>query len=76
MIFFLIFFSEELEMGLLEVGLVQAISGEFTPEDVEYTLWTYAKMGSEPGERLMGLVEEREETCMNSPKQIVSTLWA
>ena len=53
-------------MELLEEGLAQAISGDFRPQNVADTLWAYAKMGREPRERLMGLMEERAEAMFTS----------
>ena len=47
-------------MGLLE-GRTEAISGELNSQEVANTLWSYAKMGRKPGERLMGLFEGRAE---------------
>jgi hypothetical protein len=47
-------------MGLLE-GRAEAISGEFKPQEVANTLWAYATLGRQPGERMMGLLEGRVE---------------
>ena len=65
-------------MELLEEGLAQAISGDFRPQNVADTLWAYAKMGREPRERLMGLLEERAETISGKfkSKHVSTTLWA
>jgi hypothetical protein len=64
-------------MGLLE-GRAEAISGEFNSQNVANTLWAYATMGRQPGERLMGMLEGRAEAISGEfkPQAVANTLWA
>jgi hypothetical protein len=39
----------------------EAISEEFNWQEVANTLWTFARMGTKPGERLMGQLEGQAE---------------
>jgi hypothetical protein len=40
----------------------EAISGEFNSQGVANTLWAFAKLGTKPGERMMGQLERRAES--------------
>jgi hypothetical protein len=45
---------------------VEVISGEFNSQEVANTLWAFATIGTRPGERMMGQLEERAEAWRNN----------
>jgi hypothetical protein len=42
-------------------GRMEAVAGTFNSQDVANTLWSYAKMGREPGAGMMRELEGRAE---------------
>jgi len=64
-------------MGLLD-GRVGAVAREFSAQGMANTLWAYATMGREPGERVMGLLDAHAEfiSANFSSQDIVDTRWA
>ena len=62
-------------MGALE-RRAEAISGDFTPQDVANILWS--SMGRHPGERMMGQLERRVEVMsgMFNSQAVVRMRWS
>jgi hypothetical protein len=56
----------------------EAISGEFNSQVVVNTMWTYATMGTKPGEKMMGQLERRTETISGefNSQDVVNKLWS
>jgi hypothetical protein len=58
--------------------LAEAMSGEFTPQEITNTLWAFATMGTKPGAHVMGQLEWRAEAISGefNLRDIANTLWA
>jgi hypothetical protein len=63
-------------MELLE-GRAEAMSGEFKPQGVANTLWAYATLGMQPGDGLLGKLEEQTERLAHefNSQDVANTLW-
>jgi hypothetical protein len=64
-------------MGQLE-RRTEVISEEFNPQEVANTLWAFATMGKQPGERMIAQLERRAEAISGEfiPQEVGNTLWA
>ncbi len=57
---------------------MEAISGEFNAQEVANTPWAFATIGTKPGERLVGQLEQRAEAISGefNLQEVANTLWA